>query len=98
MHKMSRNIYDIKFENEWNRRPTVHKCDITPSFRKEDGGEDRFCNRTLQIPQHNTDICNKKLMLRNSSSSAFNRSNPKQAPYDNQRSERNMYIPLKKIK
>jgi hypothetical protein len=36
-------------------------------------------------------------MLHISSSSDFNRSNPKQAPCDNQRSKRNTYIPLKKM-
>jgi len=65
---------------------------------KEGGEEDKFCNRTSQIPLQNTDICNKKPILHNSSSSVFNKSNPKQAPYDNQRSKMKMYIPLKKMK
>jgi hypothetical protein len=83
---MSRNIYLIWYYINFENGPEdqLYTSVILLHSSGNGGGEDKFCNRTLQIPQHNTDMYNKKLILHNSISSAFDRSNPKQAPYGNQ--------------
>ena len=87
--------YDINFENGLEDQLNTSVISLYPSGKRVK--KDKFCNRTSQIPQQNTDICNKKQMLHNSGFSAFNRSDPIKAPYNNPTRKRNLHIPLKKI-